>query len=44
MPGKTMQPIDIKNVFEEIPGPAEEEFFEKLAGAGSVQVERNVSN
>ena len=39
-----MQPAAVENIFEEIPGPAEKEFFEELAGSGPVRVERIVSH
>lgn len=39
-----MQPAGVKNIFEEIPGPVAEEFFDELAGSGPVRVERIVSN
>lgn len=39
-----MRPIGVKNIFEEVPAPAAEEFFEQLAGTGPVRVERIVSN
>ena len=39
-----MPPVEVKNIFERIPAPAAEEFFEQLAGTGPVRVERIVSN
>ena len=34
----------MKNIYEDLPASAAEEFFEDLAGAGPVRVERIVSN
>ena len=44
MTGKTVQSVGIKNIFKKVPGPAEEEFFEQLAGSAPVRVERIVSH
>ena len=44
MTGTTVQQAGVKSIFRDIPAPAKEEFFEKLACSGTVCVERIVSH